>query len=160
MTEQGYVPEISALMEQVAPIAAGTKLKFPRWISTPDGDQGEEWCPDCGYYMWRHLRRHDRKRREDYFLDGGWRTESDGFRFCAGCRIRLDVCLTDYGVEENINHYEECGFSASPRDDAWEINELLEAVHYRSGDSEFQEKRRSDVTAIAERFLAQVNTNG
>lgn len=72
MAANGYVAEVLAMQERLKAIVPEVKLRYPRWISTPDGDQGGDWCSDCSYYMWRHLRRRDPKRREDYFLDGGW----------------------------------------------------------------------------------------
>lgn len=149
----GYVPEVTALLARVEPLADRTKRPYPRWISTPDGDEGSEWCSDCGYFKVRNLRRHDRRRREDYILDGGWRTEEDHFCFCAGCGVQLDVCLTDYGVQEAIATFEECGFSTSRAHDAYEISELLNAVEYRSDDDAETEDTRARVIAIAQQFL-------
>lgn len=152
----GYVPEVGALSGQLAPLIPKMRLPYPRWIVTPDGDLGSEWCTDCGYYKVRNLRRHDRKRREDYILDGGWRTEEDGHKFCAGCGVRLDVCLTREGVEEEVGHFEEWGFTTNSGEDAYEISEMLSAVDWRSeqhGDRE--EELRQRVVAIAARFLAE-----
>lgn len=152
----GYVPEIAALSERLAPMIPDKRLPSPRWIVTPDGDLGTEWCTDCGYYKVRNLRRHDRKRREDYILDGGWPTEEDSHKFCAGCGVRLDVSLTRHGVEEELHHYEEYGFTTRPGEDAYEIREMLSAVEYRGDrDEDDEEELRQRVMAVASRFLAE-----
>jgi hypothetical protein len=153
-----YVAAVSALRERLAPLIPDTRLPYPRWISTPDGDLGTEWCTDCGYYKVRNLRRRDRKRGEDYILDGGWRTEEEHFCFCASCGTRLDVSLTDYGVREELAHYEECGFSTSRADDAYELGELLDAVEYRwNEEPEESAEIRLRVIALVERFLVEAH---
>lgn len=153
MSAGEYVPEVTALIEQIRPMVGKMPIKYPRWISTPEGDLGTEWCSDCGYFKVRNLRRKDRKRCRDYILDGGWRTEEDHFCFCEACGVTLDVCLTDYGAEEAIRTFEECGFSTSRQHDAYELAELLDRVEYasHSGDNPDQ---RAAVVALAETFLA------
>lgn len=155
-----YIEQVTALKEQVLPFAADVVTRYPRWIITPDGDQGDEWCTDCGGAKLRNMRRRDRKRREDYILDGGWRTEEDGFRFCAGCGVRLDVSLTEYGFIDGLEKFDECGLSSSVADDAYEIAELLEYVEYQS-DNEKPEvaQNRAAAITLAERFLANTPTN-
>lgn len=151
----GYVQEVLDLSEKVALIASKERLPYPRWISTPDGDLGSEWCSDCGYYKVRNLRRRDRKRREDYILDGGWRTEEENFLNCTACGVALDVSLTDFGVEQVLETYEENGFTTSRTSDAREIGELLSSVEYRfERDDERSEERRQRIVALACRFLA------
>lgn len=152
-----YVPEVTALADQIRPMIGKMPIKFPRWISTPDGDLGSEWCTDCGYYKVRNLRHRDRKRQRDYTLDGGYRSEEEHFCHCVACGVRLDVCLTDYGVEEAIRTFEECGFSTAEDCDAYELVELLERVEYASSSGDNPEQR-SAVVAIAQAFLAQAST--
>lgn len=152
----GYVPQVEALIARIGPLVPDRRLPYPRWISTPDGDQGSEWCADCGYYKVRNMRRRDPKRAESYILDGGWRTEEDSFKFCAGCGVRLDVCPTEHNVEESAFHYAECGFTTDPGEDAYEINEMLHTVAYVYGEDK-QANLRQSVVAVAEAFLAHVS---
>lgn len=151
-----YVPEVTALADQIRPVIGKMPIRYPRWISTPDGDLGSEWCSDCGYYKVRNLRHRDRKRQRDYILDGGWRTEEDHFCFCEGCGVRLNVCLTDYGAEEAIRTFEECGFSTAKNQDAYELVELLERVEYASNSGDNTDQRAA-VVAIAQAFLVQAS---
>lgn len=103
-------------------------IKPCHWICTPDGDGGGEWCPDCGYYKVRHLRRHDRKRRGAYLLDGGWPTEDDHTCFCAGCGAILDASLTDYGVEQELDHFRMYGVTPGSAIVAYYVAEVLAQV--------------------------------
>lgn len=96
------------------------------WIATPNGDNGYEWCPDCGYFKVRNLRRHDRKRRNDYILDGGWRTSHDSMPGCHGCGALLDGSLTSYGASSELDYYEEAGLSTDPKVDALYLSEILD----------------------------------
>lgn len=149
-----YVQKVLDLEERLDALIPDRRLPYPRWIVTPDGDLGSEWCTDCGYYKVRNLRRHDRKRREDYILDGGWRTEEEHFCYCAGCGTRLDVTLLDGALRDEIYHYTECGFSTKPEEDAYELRELLNVVSYRSDNDKLEAERTALIT-IATRFLAE-----
>lgn len=110
----------------LAKVAIATKNCH--WISTPNGDQGREWCHDCGRAMVRHLRRRDRKNREDYILDGGWRTEHDSMPICAGCGTFLGGNLTAHGASQEMLYYEENGLSTRPDVDALYLSEIIDAL--------------------------------
>lgn len=125
------------LARQVEQLAKHAKDSNPHWICTPGGEYetnaGNDWCADCGFYMFRHLRKHDRKRAADYFFDGGWRTESDSHRFCAHCGCWLRVSLTSYGVEEELAHYRENGVRQNAvADEAYSLDLLISAASWGS----------------------------
>lgn len=96
------------------------------WIATPNGDHGREWCPDCGRFKVRNLRRHDRRRRDDYILDGGWRTSHDTMPMCANCGALLSGYLTGYGASQELDYYEDTGLSNNPPVDALYLSEIIE----------------------------------
>lgn len=148
-------PDVEDLQSQIEPLIGKMKIKYPHWINAPDGSQPDSWCGECGYFKMRNLRRHNKKHRDEYNLDGGWRTEEEHFCFCQHCGVRLSVCLTDYGLDEEIRHYQENGLCTSASINAYEINELLERVEY--GDDEETLERRQAVVEVARQFLAQVN---
>ena len=148
--------EISALRERLEPLIPRVRRPPPHWIVTPYGDIGSEWCETCGYYKVRNLRRHDRPNREDYVLDGGWRTEEDHPCFCKSCGVQLDVCLTTYAVDEEVAHFQEFGFSTNVGQDAFDLGELLDAVDYPSADDSLAERERRDaVIKLVAAFLAE-----
>lgn len=160
MLELGYVSAVTEMHEKIAPFIPVRELQGPRWISTPDGDEGQEWCDSCGYYKVRNLRRRDRKRRGDYFLDGGWRSEQENFCFCAGCGQRLEVSLLEYGIINTLECFAECGFSTNPAEDAYEIGEVLHALEYRSDfDGDQTESLRVEALKLAEAYLTQDSTS-
>jgi hypothetical protein len=121
------------LARKVEALAQKVKDSNPHWICTPSGEyetnNGNDWCADCGRFMFRHLRRKDRKNARDYFFDGGWRTESDTHRFCAHCGCWLRVSLTDCGVKEELEHYRENGVG-SDVNDAYAIDLLMSAASW------------------------------
>lgn len=98
------------------------------WIATPDGDEGREWCPDCGWAKVRNLRRRDRRRRSHYILDGGWRTNHDSMPICAGCGAFLDGYLTSFGASQELDYYCEAGLSTSAAVDALYLSEILDSI--------------------------------
>lgn len=111
------------------------RCKPCHWISTPNGDHGDEWCPDCGYFKVRNLRRHDRKHRADYILDGGWRTEHDSMPICAGCGAFLDGALTTYGAKQELEYYRECGLSTRRDVDALYLGEIIGSLCFDDEDA-------------------------
>lgn len=59
--------------------------------------------------------------------DGGWRTKADGPRFCENCGVQLSVCLTGYGAESELDHFEEHGPPEGPND--WYMfTEMLNSI--------------------------------
>lgn len=141
------------LARKVEALAQGAKDSNPHWICTPGGEyetnNGNDWCETCGRFMFRHLRRKDRKHAEDYFFDGGWRTESDRHLHCAHCGCWLRVSLTDYGVEEELAHYRENGVG-SDINDAYAIDLLMSAVSWGG-------KHTAEVQELARQLVANFN---
>jgi hypothetical protein len=115
-------------------MASSPKLPPCHWISTPDGDQGSEWCYCCGRAMVRHLRRQDRRRRGDYILDGGWRTDHDHRVFCAGCGCQLDGSLTTYGALEELDYFRDLDPASASNQDAYDLSEVLLTLDVTSED--------------------------
>lgn len=142
-------PEIlRGLAWELSKVAKETKPCH--WISTPDGDQGSEWCPDCGYYKVRNLRRHDRRHRRDYILDGGWRTDHDSMPICAGCGAILAGSLTSYGASEELAYYLESGLSEAPHTDAIYLSEIVDSLVY----IEIADGDLSRITEMARQTIA------
>lgn len=140
------------LAQAISLLAKKAKDSEMHWICTPNGEyetnSGNDWCRTCGYYVFKHLRRKDHRRRGEYFFDGGWRTESDGHRFCAHCGCWLRVSLTRYGIEEEIDHYRNNGVGLnSISDEAYSLDLLMNAV---SWGSEYE----AEVQAFAREFLS------
>lgn len=137
------------ITRQVGDIASKVKDSYPHWICTPHGeyetDNGNDWCEDCGRFMFRHLRRKDRKRAQDYFFDGGWTSESDSHRFCAHCGCWLRISLTSYGVEEELAHYREHGVGASDND-AYALSLLINAISWGG-------QHEAEVMSLASQYL-------
>jgi len=128
------------------------------WIVTPDGDQGYEWCPTCGYYMVRNLRRRDKRRREDYILDGGWRTSHDTTPICHNCGALLDGAMTEYCAEEEIAYYREYGLSDRPDIDALYLSEIIGAMGWDYGGKEHED--RDFILSLAQQLLPAAPTAG
>lgn len=137
------------IARQIDAHASKAKDSLPHWICTPVGEyetnNGNDWCEDCGFFLFRHLRRKDRKRSKDYFFDGGWVTESDSHRFCAHCGCWLRVSLTSHGVEEELDHYRENGIGTD-ENEAYALSLLINAVSW-GGEHE------AEVMSLARQYL-------
>lgn len=151
----GYIQDIVDKSKMLESLASKVEVNFMRWISTPDGDQGQDWCCDCGTHKLKNMRKKDRRNRDDYILDGGNSAlERNNFGHCAGCGVYLKVSL----IEAPFDVFEECGFSSSKEADAYEIREMLNTVCYQYTDESKDRKFvRQAVVAIADKFIAHHN---
>lgn len=146
----GYSTEVLGIMKEMAPLL-GEDFPPAYWISTPDCEVDSlEWCWPCGNYKLRHMRRHDRKRRDEYFLSR-CDAESDIVYICAGCGHRLRTVLTTYGISQELDHFEHCEIGeADPR----ELYDLLGGVAYEfSHESSYDVERRAAVVSVVKKYL-------
>lgn len=147
------------LARQVHSIASLAKDSEGYWIATPKGEygtnNGSDWCEEHGFFMFRHLRKKDRKRAREYYFDGGWTTESDTHRFCAHCGCWLRVSLTDHGVSQELDHYRENGINCEAIiDEAYSIDLLMKAASWGSPHAkEVQDLARDLVSSEAGRSV-------
>src|SRR3546814_20939206 len=74
-----YVQELleisTAILKLAAPFA--DSVQPHHWISTPEGDEGREWCLACGLAKVKDLLAAAPDPAGDSLLHGGWRKESD-----------------------------------------------------------------------------------
>lgn len=82
-------------------------------------DAGQEFCGECAeaildlfYEEYPELDERyedgeiDRAAR-DIVLDGGWSTDHDSLPYCDECGCQLNGSLTDYGVEQELEHFSD-----------------------------------------------------
>lgn len=91
------VNEATDVLHRLAGIARATRVPFPCWLGGNGADQGPSYCRECAQ------KRVDAGEAE--FVDGGWDQENDGCCHCEDCGRLLDYTLTDYGVEEELEHF-------------------------------------------------------
>ena len=106
------------------------------WINCEDDDwphdAGRDLCRECAESLIDEYRdEHPDLDEDDIRLDGGWAMEHDSTPFCEVCEAKLDGCLTDYGVEQELEHFEQHQPSGP---DGW--LELYEAVNILDDDHE------------------------
>lgn len=103
------------LGELLSTKAKSAKIYPPHWVV--GYDESVSFCRRCGEKKVRELQRGKAKtERGDIFLDGGWSQEADSVQVCETCGRLLDYTLTDYGVESELEHFEEWGFGNSARE--------------------------------------------
>lgn len=116
------------------PLARHCPTKPAFWVTSPDGevytDYGSDFCGSCASAICRNRRRRDRKRRADYRVDGGWRTEHDVAPYCGGCGVKLDACRTGYGASRELEYYAEVGVRPGNALDALCLLEVLNVVDF------------------------------
>lgn len=149
---------INDLIDALSPLASQAKVENSYWIVTPDGeylsDNGNEWCYDCGSAKVRNLRKHDRKRADEYILDGGWVSEHDTPPMCAHCGVKLRASLLFYGGTYELDHFRENPPEPGNVDHAYEVSEMLSALQYTKEDDAHLAR---EAIEIARKLIAQPN---
>lgn len=113
---------IDEAIGQLDQLALGGDFPFPHWVGGDDVDQGPSYCRACA----------DAKVEagEAEYVDGGWPQEEDGCCHCEACGRLLDYTLSDYGVEQELDHY----LVTPPKsplgaEEAYHLSRLLENYH-------------------------------
>lgn len=149
MRDSVYHPEVDEIINALRPLASKATVKSAHWISTPDGtyetDNGSEWCSDCGMAMLKHLRKHDRKRADQYILDGGWVSEHDTPPMCAHCCVKLEATLLFYGGTYELDHFRENPPAPGNVDHAHEVSEMLSAFQYTKQEDGYLAKEAIEI---------------
>lgn len=135
MSDTTYHPETDEIVDALRALASQCRVENAHWIATPDGGQyestnGSDWCRECGMAKLRHLRKHDRKRADEYILDGSWVSEHDTPPMCAHCGVKLHASLLAYGGIYELEHFRDNPPVPGNVEHAYEISEMLSAFQY------------------------------
>ena len=104
------------------------KLEHPRWIG--GGDQSYDYCKECAQKKVSTLQLANPDKKENYFVDGGWGTESDSTCSCETCGKSLLYSLTDCGVVQELDHFETVPpeyFTSISKETAYGLSVLFES---------------------------------
>lgn len=119
---------------------ASIQPEYPCWMA--NGDAGPSYCFACA----------TKKAAETGDeVDGGYRRyENDGCCHCDICGVLLDYTLTEYGVSEELDHYERRRFRAPLHpEDAYHVGCLLRDA-----------PENPNVIRVAKRFVAKLTSMG
>jgi hypothetical protein len=69
--------------------------------------EGDNFCPRCAgaVVAWLKGLYPDEADYVGLCVDGGWLTDHDAPPYCEACGAKLEGCLTDCGVEEELDHF-------------------------------------------------------
>jgi hypothetical protein len=123
--------EQEALRARVAELSAGAESPEDAYWLSGELDDNEEYCHDCAEKKLDEIRR----KRRDPELGGlgcGCGThESDSQLFCEMCGKKLMCSLTNYGIEQEIEHFEQYWFEALDHPAEWAaLGKVLDALMY------------------------------
>jgi len=130
-------PDCDRLIAVLHPMTRGVRVKRGYWITDPDcgmhiNENGGDWCYLCGSVTVLQLQALDAERRDEYTLDGGWRSEHDTPPMCAGCGAKIDGALLLYGAVYELEHFREHPPKSGSADDCYAICEMLAALSFTS----------------------------
>jgi hypothetical protein len=149
-----YVQELLNLSPWIRVVAKpfADDVENMHWISTPKGDEGNEWCYGCGSAKVEELRTADPEHADDYFLDGWWAIEDDSSCWCEGCGARLNSIMTDYCAASELDHYVTYGVTPFCAEIAYDLSELIDHFDYQTEKSD--PRNIADCIHLARSFLA------
>lgn len=88
---------VGAVLARLGGLANQIVVPYPHWLGGDGADQGPSYCRECAQ---AHVDNGDAE-----FIDGGYQQDNDGCCHCEDCGRLLDYTLTDYGVEEELEHF-------------------------------------------------------
>lgn len=111
---------------------AGCDEAPEHWVHGDDADEGLSYCLECCRVEVARLKAENPKG--DYAVAGGWGTDGDHTPFCETCGKRLSNTLTDYGAEEEFDHFLEHGFSLDSADDCLDLCRAIDSQPWPTPD--------------------------
>ena len=123
---------MSAMIEKIEAMPNLPVRKELCWLEHEEDDDEEDYCPECA-----------EKEAKD-----GWEVryshgmyDADGSRICNKCFSLLSVCLTDGGVDDELEHFEAYGID-SPEN--WAILLMIMETGMYQDDYEWSRKTSSE----------------
>lgn len=102
--------------------------EYQYWMNRHFGGEDGTFCFKCGEKRRKQLIREHKLKHPEYegmdSLDGGFHTMPDDIpAFCDSCRKPLKYSLTDYGADQEWDHFMENGFT---KEDSYSLVNVLE----------------------------------
>jgi len=136
---------ISDILPHVKQMSASAPVQKDLCWIVRDGDEFHtDYCPECARKVVAWLRDgegiefEERReefptysaidREENYYARDYGGYGADGCRHCEHCGAHLDVSLTEYGVESELDHFEQCGIKDA--DDWRHFLDVCEAIKH------------------------------
>ena len=98
---------LARCIEFLRPIAhtATEEAREAHWIGArnADPDQGPSYCRECCDALVEKL--NTEHPEHEYLRDGGWGYDADGLECCDSCGKQLNVFLTSYGIEQELDNW-------------------------------------------------------
>lgn len=131
--------------------AAQCELKDEYWIH--GADEGESYCYDCCKKEAARLLAEKPELKNEICVDGGWETEGDSTSFCEKCGAMLSNSFTDYGAEQELDHFLEHGVNLKSAVDCYCVQNALGNVICGNPESEKSKRLLSVAARIGYRIL-------
>lgn len=114
----------------------------PYWFCNDGDDEGLSYCHDCILLL-----RPNAVWLEDY--RGGYAYEEDGSEICENCHCLLDYTLTDYGVDNELDHFSEFPFDWEHAQECFELNRVANGVFSEAQKQELFEIYKASINIPA-----------
>lgn len=120
------------LAEGVAKI----EIKTQYWVR---GSGDNEYCLDCCRAAVAKIKA--AAPDADVDVDGGWRQEEDGLRFCDTCDVALDVSFTEYAVGAQLDSFDGYAFDVNDPLDCLSLSEMLNSTPWKDSEHSHRVRR-------------------
>lgn len=112
-----FLSEVIHLLDQ-----REIEVERPFWFINSRYDESDTFCWDC-----LHLVMPKAELGED-FMGGGW-DEHDAAECCIHCGKLLKYTLTDYGVDNELEHFMEVGFDWNFPQECFELCRIAHGLY-------------------------------
>lgn len=112
--------------------AARCKTTEEYWIN--GSDESLSYCEPCALKRIQELKKEHPSEADEFCLDGGWGIEGDSTPFCETCGARLENHLTDYGAEQEFEHFLEHGCDLRSPDDCYSLLQAADSQMWTVGE--------------------------
>lgn len=137
---------VDKLRSMIAVLSAGATERLDCYWVYGD-DSGFNYCLECCEAKVEEIK--SKRRKADVQVDGGWCTEHDSPPSCETCGMGLRGSLTNYGVDQELEHFIEYWPAAEDKD-SWSM--LGDALDNLPGDDKrWKVVRKMVVAAYRER---------
>jgi len=122
-THAAAVHDVEATLLRLEKVASALQVPYPHWLGGEHVDQGPSYCRPCAEAKVA--------AGEAESVDGGWQQDNDGCCHCETCGCLLHYTLTDYGIEEELRHFnsQPAPCDVTP-EVAYHLARVLEQHHY------------------------------
>lgn len=124
------------------------------WVAGGDSDESISYCLECAEK--EIASRLTTEPHVELFVNGGWRDESDYVPHCETCGRLLVSGLTNYGAEQELDHFIANGFNADDNGHCRALYDVVSSIGWIPFPESEPSPMHDKLKQLAARILLQI----